>query len=70
MMDPFTESDNVSTPVKISGHSFGSENVDSRRMDSLDNGMLLCLVHHCMMDNLWFTIHPDVSHQSETNADR
>ena len=59
MTDPFTESEGeVFNRVKISD---GPKNMDSRHMNTLDNGMLLCLVHHAMMDNLWFTIHPDVS---------
>ena len=37
---------------------------DPRRINSLENGILLCLEHHWGIDNFRFSIHADVSHLS------
>jgi len=54
--DPFTDPANAGSEFASSSTRNGK---DSRRINSLDNGMLFCLQHHQDYDGLRFAIHPD-----------
>jgi len=53
--DPFTEPANAND--KLVSPSTRSTK-DFRRMNSLDNGILLCAKHHAEYDGFYFSIHP------------
>jgi HNH endonuclease len=53
----------VVDPYSVPGASKSSTSrlmTDTRHMNSIDNGLLLCLQHHSDFDNHLFSIHPDV----------
>jgi len=53
----------VVDPYSVPGASksfTGRLMTDTCRMNSIDNGLLLCLEHHSDFDNHLFSIHPDV----------
>ena len=55
--DPFTDPANADSP--LAGPSTRSKK-DLRRINSLDNGILLCVEHHKDFDNFRFAIHYEV----------
>jgi len=57
MTDPYTDSANVGDPLASPTTRSGT---DGRRMNSLDNGLLLCVNHHRRYDSFQFSIHPAV----------
>jgi hypothetical protein len=57
MKDPFTDPANANN--KHAGPATQS-NKDPGRMNSLENGILLCIQHHADYDNFRFAINPDV----------
>lgn len=53
----------VVDPYSVAGASTSStnrQNTDTRRMNSIDNGLLLCVKHHIQFDANLFSIHPEV----------
>ena len=50
MIDPYTSTKKLK----------GSISKDERRMNSIDNGLMLCLQHHKQFDTHMFSIHPEV----------
>jgi hypothetical protein len=53
----------VNDPYSVPGASRSStsrSNTDSRCMNSIDNGLLLCVRHHLEFDAHLFSIHPEV----------
>jgi hypothetical protein len=51
--DPFTAPGALKSTTSRAG-------TNERRMNSIDNGLLLCLVHHKEFDTHMFSIHPEV----------
>ncbi|KAH9953389.1 hypothetical protein BGW80DRAFT_1411073 [Lactifluus volemus] len=43
----------------VSTSSTNRQNTDTRRMNSIDNGLLLCVKHHIQFEAHLFSIHPD-----------
>jgi hypothetical protein len=53
----------VKDPYSVPGASKSSTsrlNTDARRMNAIDNGLLLCVRHHLQFDAHLFSIHPEV----------
>jgi hypothetical protein len=59
--DPFT--DPINADCRFASPTTRTKK-DPRRINSLENGILLCLEHHRGYDNFRFSIHADVSHLS------
>ena len=55
--DPFTDPENAKNPLASPSTRKGK---DTRRINSLENGLLLCTRHHGDYDHFRISIHPGV----------